>query len=535
MNERPNDNLLEPSSSSSAVMIFGSGACAQKIAANLADHSITACLTAADELLTASDRDPSANWLTGVELTRCRGFAGNFELAFQQKQTLLHRNVSAIVVAEDNRLSPNFAPYGVQPGSRVMTISALEDKLRQGLGEAIFGPDAKIALLCGWQNDSHPAIAQRMLDACLWLQQRSGVKSYFMTGNLKVAAAGAEATVQEAKRTGAIFLKFTHDYPRIRSLADGRFVIDYRDELTRMDFQFEADWLIVDESAQPDRSLEALAQRLGIDQDSLGFAQTDNVRRLSNATNRRGVFVAGGSRGIFSSAEQMADADQVSLKVLAFLQGLDGDTQPTVSINNGRCVRCLTCRRLCPHGAIDIDVRISVVPQACQSCGLCVAGCPARAIDMEGVHIDAELKRRLEPLHARADASQKNPSIMVFGCARSAGQALAASHSTKDSLPAGVQFIEVPCGGTIASRHLLAAFETSADGVMLLTCHTGNCQAEIGNQVARKRADGVRDLLTAAGLESDRLHIATLAANMGHELTFMIEAFVDQIDALNGS
>jgi coenzyme F420-reducing hydrogenase delta subunit/NAD-dependent dihydropyrimidine dehydrogenase PreA subunit len=218
---------------------------------------------------------------------------------------------------------------------------------------------------------------------------------------------------------------------------------------------------------------------------------------------------------------------------LAFLQDLDGEAQPAVSINNGRCVRCLTCRRLCPHGAIDIDVRISVVTEACQSCGLCVAGCPARAIDMEGVPIDADIKRRLEPLQATADASQKSPSILVFGCARSAGQALAATLSTKDSLPAGVQFIEVPCGGTIASRHLLAAFETGADGVMLLTCHTGNCQSEIGNQVARKRADGVRELLTVAGLESDRLYISTLAANMGHELTFMIEAFVDRIDALN--
>jgi coenzyme F420-reducing hydrogenase delta subunit len=124
---------------------------------------------------------------------------------------------------------------------------------------------------------------------------------------------------------------------------------------------------------------------------------------------------------------------------------------------------------------------------------------------------------------------------MVFGCARSAGQARTLSRLTGHTLPTGVQFVEVPCGGTISSRHLLAAFDAGADGVMLFTCHTDNCQSEIGNQMARKRTDAVRDLLQAAGVESDRLAIASVAANMGNEFTFMINAFVDRIKALNGS
>ena len=66
-----------------------------------------------------------------------------------------------------------------------------------------------------------------------------------MTGNLKVAAAGAEDVVMAAKRSGAVFLKFTHDYPHIQSIADDRFAIDYIDELTRTAFQLEADWLVV--------------------------------------------------------------------------------------------------------------------------------------------------------------------------------------------------------------------------------------------------------------------------------------------------
>ena len=56
--------------------------------------------------------------------------------------------------------------------------------------------------------------------------------------------------------------------------------------------------------------------------------------------------------------------------------------------------------------------------------------------------------------------------VIVFGCTRSAGQALALSRQAGHVLPRGVQLVEVPCGGTISSRHLLAAFDAGADGVM---------------------------------------------------------------------
>ena len=124
---------------------------------------------------------------------------------------------------------------------------------------------------------------------------------------------------------------------------------------------------------------------------------------------------------------------------------------------------------------------------------------------------------------------------MVFGCARSAGQALALSRQTGHILPGGVQFVEVPCAGTISSRHLLAAFDAGADGVMLCTCHTDNCRSEIGNQVARRRAISVRNLLKEAGVDGSRLNITSVAANMGNEFTFMINAFADRIKALNAS
>lgn len=517
------------------VIIFGSGACAQKIAANLSDHNIQVSLVTPRKTLPAFKGSPGAHWITGSRPIDCRGFAKDFDVVMNQNGSSLRHKAHAIVVAEDQEHSPNYTSYGIEPDSHAIDISALEEKLARKSPETFFGDDAKIAFLCGWQKDSHPVIARRMMNCCLNLQRLSRINTFFFTGNLKVAPDGAEAVCHQAKKSGTVFLKFTHTYPSVQKLTDGRFEITYPDELTRSSFQLKADWIVVDENVVPGRKLDALAAALGIESDGLGFAQGDNVHRLSNATNRRGVFVAGGSRGILSTDEQLADADQVTLKLLEYMDDRDIDTLPQAEISNGRCARCLTCHRLCPHRAIDIGQRIRVVSQACQGCGICLAGCPARAIDMQGVQIRQQIKTAMQkPLDA-SDRQTRSAKVIVLGCGRSCGPAYRLARLAGRAWPHGARFVEVPCGGTISDRHLLAAFEAGADGVMICTCHTDNCKSTRGNMLAGKRADSALQVLELAGMEKERLKVTSVAANMGNEFCFMVADFVDRIANLMDS
>jgi coenzyme F420-reducing hydrogenase delta subunit len=96
-------------------------------------------------------------------------------------------------------------------------------------------------------------------------------------------------------------------------------------------------------------------------------------------------------------------------------------------------------------------------------------------------------------------------------------------------LPVGVRFVEVPCGGSIASRHLLAAFESGVDGVMVCPCHNGNCRSDNGCRLAHQRADSVRQLLIAAGVNGERLRLVPLAANMDAEFAAAVDAFATDI------
>ena len=514
------------------VLLFGGGACANLIAANLVESGIAVHRVAGSQSQQAQSHAVPDHSAQAMELVRCRGFAGKFELLLSHGSRSLTMTVPVVIVAEDAAHTPNYGVYGLQPGPGLIDVAALEKQLQQPDGQRPFKPTDRIAFLSGWQRDSHPAVAKRMLEVCCQLQTLPDITTYFFTGDLQVAADGAEAQVQQAKESGTMFLKFSEDCPVITPLNDDRFEITCIDELVRQPFRMHADWIVVDETITPTAYLAELAQRLGIHLDAVGFAQADNVRRMSNATNRRGMFVAGGGRGILSTAQQRADADQVSLQVLAFLRELETDTPPQVIIQRGRCARCLTCHRLCPHLAIDVGARITVVPEACQQCGICVAGCPAQAIEMKGVRLGREIDRRLKSPAIAPGGETAGSRIVVFGCARSAGQARELIRVTGRPLPKSVDFVQVPCAGTVAGRHLLDALASGADGVMLCPCHTDNCQSEVGNQVARKRAAAASELLSAAGVDARRLRISSVAANQGTELADMIAAFAAEMAAL---
>jgi heterodisulfide reductase subunit A len=50
-----------------------------------------------------------------------------------------------------------------------------------------------------------------------------------------------------------------------------------------------------------------------------------------------------------------------------------------------RCAECLTCVRTCPFGVPVIDYHAHAAyidPAKCQGCGVCVAECPHKAIEL---------------------------------------------------------------------------------------------------------------------------------------------------------
>ena len=82
---------------------------------------------------------------------------------------------------------------------------------------------------------------------------------------------------------------------------------------------------------------------------------------------------------------------------------------------------------------------------------------------------------------------------------------------------------------------VFTAFKKGADGVLLLTCHEGNCHSERGNIYAKGEVKKITDILSQAGFEKERLVLKSLASNMGMEFAKMVNSFEKKIVELGPS
>jgi coenzyme F420-reducing hydrogenase delta subunit len=85
--------------------------------------------------------------------------------------------------------------------------------------------------------------------------------------------------------------------------------------------------------------------------------------------------------------------------------------------------------------------------------------------------------------------------------------------------------VEVPCSGAVSYDHIFAALHNNADGVIVLTCHKGNCHSENGNIYADQTVEQIQEMFSRIGFEKERILIQTLASNMGTEFAGIVDRF----------
>ena len=520
-------------------LLIGSGACARRIAEDIltqASELIVASAGAGFGLSTAPDsKSAAAEWAkvyTQTKVHSCRGSVGDFKVALERNGEQRTAAVDQIIIAEDEKRIADFSAYGLTPTDKVMALSELK-KLLLAISEddsPFFGIKT-IAFLVGIDAESNPVILEEIMQSCLKLQADYKLKIYILTGNLKVAANGLEKLYRDTKDAGVIYIKFNRTRPGISQAGDGSVCIEFTDEITGNILKLTADLTIVDEKIVPSDYAADLARIFGLEEDLNGFVQGDNVHRLTVFTNRKGILVAGSARSVQSLPDQFTDADNAVLSLRNFERHPADQTADKAQIENGKCVRCLTCYRLCPYRAIQVNTRVSIAPAACEGCGLCLAECPRGAISF----VD-QPKTIASPVPAAEIIPPAGesfiPTITAFCCSRSAAGAARLAACMGEELPPGFQIVDVPCGGSVSISHILSAFKSNADGVMIITCHEGNCHSEVGPRYAQQRVEQILEHFRSISLEDGRLVKKTLASNMGVEFAKVLVEFEKQLLAM---
>ena len=153
--------------------------------------------------------------------------------------------------------------------------------------------------------------------------------------------------------------------------------------------------VVVEEAIGPHGQTSHLARMLQIETDPEGFFQSDNVHFFPVRSNREGIYVIGSARRSTNVRQGWADAQNAVLEITRLL----GDGKKLVpvekaKIHRGKCTICLTCFRVCPHGAISWDNRAIISSVACQGCGICASECPMDAIQLVDYQ-DAQIKHEI--------------------------------------------------------------------------------------------------------------------------------------------
>ncbi|MEW5735297.1 MAG: hydrogenase iron-sulfur subunit [Thermodesulfobacteriota bacterium] len=448
--------------------------------------------------------------LPGTEIRALSGAPGDFTVTVGRGADTETLRVGAVVLASDLCDRPLTEAYGISGSQAVLSQAALEAALENPAASPALKDGRKITalFLLGFLQKGTPIVLSRVLSEIEALQKaRSGnADVYVVAGDLKLAADGLDRLYAESRRNGAIFFKL-ESAPEITQ-TESAVTLHVYDQALRETLAICPDLLVVEDALAPSPENEALAAALRLDLDASGFLQKENVHLGPVLSNREGVFVVGPARALCDLSGGLLDAKNAALSVAALFSG---EASANVArVDADKCTICLTCFRVCPHGAISWNGTAQISPLACRGCGLCASECPMEAIQVGGYE-DEAISRKLSEAPAGEAAG---PRITAFVCKNSAAEALGAAKAFRLPLPKNLSAVVVPCAGKVDADSILEALVNGADGVMVVSCHMGNCKSEKGNLYASWRVSDVKRRLSDIGLAPERVSFTTLAANM---------------------
>jgi heterodisulfide reductase subunit A len=283
--------------------------------------------------------------------------------------------------------------------------------------------------------------------------------------------------------------------------------------------EYELDMVILSVGLEPRTDLKHLMSILNLSQTSDGFLMEAHPKLKPVDAPTPGIFFAGcveAPKDIKDSVTQ-AGAAAARSSIIMNASTLKGEAIKAF-VNLDKCTSCGVCARVCPYGAIKVDVKAKsgayLIAAACAGCGTCAAECRFDAITMQHFTDDqvlAQIDAALE-----TDPEQKIITFLCNWCSYAASDLAGVSRL---QYPPNNRFIRTMCSGRVNQRFILRAFEKGAPIVLLSGCHVGDCHYINANHWTMRRADKLWDRLEKLGIRPERLQLEWISAAEGPQFT----------------
>lgn len=124
------------------------------------------------------------------------------------------------------------------------------------------------------------------------------------------------------------------------------------------------------------------------------------------------------------------------------------------------------------------------------------------------------------------------PKIVGFLCNWCSYRGADLAGTSRIHFAPNVKVIRVPCSTRVEPAFVIKAFQSGADGVLILGCHPGDCHYVEGNYKTMRRVPLLKKMLTQFGVEDERLRLDWVSASEGERYASIINEMTEKIKAL---
>jgi len=365
----------------------------------------------ASQLAEKVTTDVNIEVLTDCEVAKTIGFVGNFKTTVASRleptQRLIEHGVTVMATGGREYRGDEYL-LGQHPA--VMTTGDLEKALQAD--DARLGRAKRIVFIqCvgPWQEQSfycsrvcctvtmkNVQKLKKLNPSCQIVVLHKDIRTYGMQ----------EEMYTEARRLGALFVRYTDDDPPEVDAAGEGVAVSFTEPSLNENMALAADLLVLSTAMVPSEGAEELSKvfKMPLTQEGFFLEAHSKLRPVDFASE--GAFLCGAAHYPKSVEEAVIQGKAAAARASRILSQEELLVGGIVSeVDPDKCTACLTCVRICPYDVPIINEEgVAVVEAAaCQGCGICAAECPAKAIQL--LHYrDEQVVAKVEALGQLAGA-----------------------------------------------------------------------------------------------------------------------------------
>ncbi len=136
---------------------------------------------------------------------------------------------------------------------------------------------------------------------------------------------------------------------------------------------------------------------------------------------------------------------------------------------------------------------------------------------------------------AEAKSEEWNPYILGIFCNWCSYAGADGAGTARMQRPASLRIVRVMCSGRVEPEMVFRGLKKGADGVIVSTCHAGDCHYVAGNYKTFRKGPIITKFLEQMGVNPKRFRLTNVSASEGAELTEIISEFVEELREIGPS